>query len=172
MLQTLCIDNLCSGLQELNLLGCQQLSKLVMKACGTQCLLLEPACQFSADLGMQRNANLNKADMGIIWRAPSESFLHSVCELSLFCQEEYSYDMDLDRKGPLAELPRLAMLKVDWPVEEDEFDGPNRELFVSGAERLLIDYLASDGPPVLSLRVIIITALSMQAPHPGPPAQP
>ena len=176
VLQTLCISGLHPELQlqEVNLLGCQQLSKLVMKGFGTQHLLLEPACQCGADLdGLSEECDLPRIDLEMIWRASFESYLCSVCELSVCCHvlppEDPFYTCP-DRKGIFAGLPRLAVLKVDWPawvdLEMDEYE-PKRDMFEFGAERLLTDCLASDGPPVLSLRVIIITAVSMQARIPG-----
>ena len=160
VLQTLCINGYESELPEVDLLGCRQLSKLFMYGCSTQRLLLEPACHFSADVGILSDYPVERA-----WRAPFEGFLRSVRELSLFCQEpDY---ISLDNKGLLAGLPCLAVLNVNWPEEWSGGDEPDRNAFVDGAECLLTNCLASDGPPVLSLRVIIIMAASMQARIPG-----
>ena len=73
------------------------------------------------------------------------------------------------KKGLFAGLPCLAVLKVAWPIEGRWWheDGYKRDKFVRDAECLLTNCLASDGPPVLSLRVIIINAVSMQARIPG-----
>ena len=163
VLQTLCISGLVSELHEVNLLGCRQLSKLAMDACSTQRLLLEPACHFSADLLEYSRVEER------VWRAPFEVFQGSVCELNLCCREGCmnSIYLNSDGKGVFTGLPRLAVLKVAWPEELDVSDAPHKTRFVHGAEGLLTNCLASDGPPVLGLRVIIITAFAMQARIPG-----
>ena len=165
VLQTLCISGLVSELHEVNLLGCRQLSKLAMDACSTERLLLEPAaaCHFSADLLEYSRVEER------VWRAPFEVFQRSVCELNLCCSEGCmnSIYLNSDGKGVFTGLPRLTVLKVAWPEELDESDEPHKTWFVRGAEGLLTNCLASDGPPVLSLRVIIITAFAMQARIPG-----
>ena len=159
MLQTLCISGFYSSLHEVNLLGCLQLSKLVMNGCSAQRLLREPDCHFSADL--TRPSDFLERS----WWTPFEGFLHSVCELSLHCQDPFY--MSPDSKGLFAGLPRLTMLKVAWPEEEDSGQEPQRDEFVAGAECLLTNCLANCSPSVLSLRTIIITAFSMQARIPG-----
>ena len=162
VLQTLCINGFDSELPEVDLLGCRQLSKLSMYGCNTQQLLLEPACHFSADVGILDGYPVERA-----WRAPFEGFLRSVRELTLFCQEpEYISE---DSKGLFAALPCLAVLRVNWPEQwpEEGGDEPDRNAFVDGAQCLLTNCLASNGPPVLSVRVIIIMAASMQARIPG-----
>ena len=165
VLQTLCISGVVSELPEVNLLGCRHLSKLAMDACSTERLLLEPAaaCHFSADLLEYSRVEER------VWRAPFEVFQRSVCELNLCCREGCmnSIYLNSDGKGVFTGLPRLAVLKVAWPQELDASDEPDRTSFVHGAEGLLTNCLASDGPPVLSLRVIIITAFAMQARIPG-----
>ena len=159
VLQTLCIHGYHSELHEVNLLGCPQLSLLVMKGCNAQRVLLNPACHFSADLGMFRDI------FERVWWASLEPFLCSIHELSLDCQEtEYT---STDNRGLFAGLPRLAVLKVAWPERRWGWQEPKRDKVKAGTECLLTNCLKSDGPPVLSLRVIIITAISMQARIPG-----
>ena len=161
VLQTLCIHGCYkhSELHEVNLLGCSQLSLLVMKGCNAQRVLLNPTCHFSADLGMVSNI------FERVWWASSQPFVCSVHELSLDCQDaEYT---SIDNRGLFAGLPRLAVLKVAWPERRWGWQEPKRDKFKAGAECLLTNCLKSDGPPVLSLRVIIITAISVQARIPG-----
>ena len=160
VLQTLCIDGFDLELPEVDLLGYRQLSKLMMYGCSMQRLLLEPACQFSADVGILSNYAGERA-----WRAPFEGFLRSVRELRVFCQEPQYISQD--SKGLFAGLPSLSVLNVHWPEEWSGGDEPDGGAFVDGAECLLTNCLATDGPPVLSLRVITITAVSMQARIPG-----
>ena len=160
VLQTLCIRGYDSELPEVDLLGYRQLSKLMMDGCSTRRLRLEPFCHFSADVGIISNYSGER-----VWRAPFEGFLRLVPELSVFCQEpEY---ISLDSKGLFAGLPCLAVLNVHWPEEWSGGDEPDRDAFVDGAACLLTNCLASNGPPVLSLRVITITAICMQARIPG-----
>ena len=159
VLKTLCITGCVSEKHQMDLLGCQHLSKLAMKGCSTQQMPMEPACHFSADLGIL-NSFLEK-----VWCAPYEAFLHSVCELSLDCQDPFYTSPE--SVGLFAGLPRLAVLKAAWPKKEMTFAEPERDSFVAGAECLLTHCLGSDGPPVLGLRVIILTAISMQARIPG-----
>ena len=162
VLQTLCLHRSNSKLQEVNLMGCRQLSKLVMKECSAQRVLLNPACHFSADLGSFLSDSFER-----VWWAPYKAFLWPVHSLSLCCQEPYY--ACTDNKGLFARLPCLAALQVAWPKEGKWWvgDGYKRHKFVAGAECLLTNVLASDGPPLLNLRTIIITAISMQACIPG-----
>ena len=162
VLQTLCISGYACKVHEMNLLGCRQLSRLVMKGCSAQQVLLNPACHFSAELGALSDR------FERVWWAPYKPFLSAVRNLSLCCQEPY-YTSTTDNKGLFASLSSLAVLKVAWPKEGKWWvgDGYKRDKFVAGSECLLTNGLASAGPPVLNLRIIIITAISMQACIPG-----
>ena len=77
VLQTLCIHGYHTELHEVDLLGCPQLSLLVMEGCTAQRVLLNPACHFSVDLGMFRDI------FEKVWWASLEPFLCSIHELSL-----------------------------------------------------------------------------------------
>ena len=143
-----------SVMQKIDISGCPQLKKLRLRSINVQELIKRPECNLQIDLWEDGNAEHS------IWLDEMASHLPACNEVFIDAQDG-TILLSAAARGFLGPMAAMQRLLLAWPTKYTDQGDFDEESMREDAEHLLANLLPFNGQPLVSLRVLKISAVSI-----------